>query len=234
MSKMILLLLLCIPGDISHFTSPFEYTVEQATFVEAKSAVVIPQGDKVLIEAVDLSPEQQPGLKLTVPGSERIEVTRLVTVVIDGQEVDLGVYPPQEKTPDKDGIYRIVGQSGSKYGIRTLGENREQIYVEIEGEPEPPVPPPASLESLKDTVRECVTKLNDPITQQYIKEELDGAESFEDIRTAIRDGLLKSMRELNPPYKDWENGFRVPINDEISKLDTKDPTAIAKAIAGEM
>lgn len=235
------ILLFLLLAQVSSFTTPFEYTVEQATFVEAKSAIVIPQGDKVLIEAVELSTKQQPGLKLTIPNltQDKIEVTRLITVTIDGQEVDLGVYPPQEISPSTDGIYRIVGAPGNRYGIRAYtSDGREQIFVAIDGEPSGPITPPPTtdLSSLKETVSSSVAALNDPVTQEYIKFELKKVtvtsveQGIEATKNAIKQGLLSSMKQTKPPYKDWENGFRVPLNKEIAALNPQTPETLTNIL----
>jgi hypothetical protein len=84
-----------------------------------------------------------------------------------------------------------------------------------------------------------VTTINDPVTQAAIKgklealvqtfpAELDLAKS--QVKTAIMDGLLESMSKLPPPYKDWKNGFRIPLDNELSKLGIVTASQLQQAI----
>lgn len=212
---------------------PFSYTLVQTTFLEAKSAKIYQLEGKVRLQVEDLEPEQKPGLILTLKGVT--EPILEVTTLVDFNGMTVGLYPPRFIKPDEPDTYIILGNPGDRYGIRARTvDGIEQIFAEIKGKPKPvptdPVDPPKplpTLDALTKSVSMMVTTINDPVTQAAIKgkleslvqafpAELDLAKS--QTKAAIMDGLLESMSKLPPPYKDWKNGFRIPIDNELSKL----------------
>lgn len=205
---------------------PFEYTVTYTTFLEAKSAKIYQLADKVRIQVEDLATDRKQGAVLDIKGvvEKQIEVTTLVNF----NGLTVGLYPPQFISPDTDGTYIVLGESGDKFGVRArTATGIEQIFLEIPGK-KPDLPPPTgSLDNITKVVKLSASTLNDPVTQAAIKVEIDRLlNDFPDnvetakqrLKTAISDGLLLSMVDLPPPYKDWKNGFRVPVDAEISKV----------------
>lgn len=205
---------------------PFEYTITYTTFLEAKSAKIYQLADKVRIQVEDLSTDRKQGAILDIKGivEKQIEVTTLVNF----NGLTVGLYPPQFISPDTDGTYIVLGESGDKFGVRArTSTGIEQIFLEIPGK-KPDLPPPTgSLDNITKVVRLSTSTLNDPVTQAAIRKEIDRLlanfpdnidTAKEKLKTAISDGLLLSMADLDPPYKDWKNGFRVPLDTEIGKV----------------
>lgn len=206
--------------------TPFEYTVTYTTFLEAKSAKIYQLADKVRIQVEDLASDRKQGAVLDIKGivEKQIEVTTLVNF----NGLTVGLYPPQFISPDTDGTYIVLGESGDKFGVRArTSTGIEQIFLEIPGK-KPDLPPPTgSLDNITKVVKLSASTLNDPVTQAAIKVEIERLlNNFPDnldaakerLKTAISDGLLLSMVDLSPPYKDWKNGFRVPLDAEITKM----------------
>lgn len=206
--------------------TPFDYTIVHTVFLEAKTAKIYQLEDKVRIQVEDLSPVRKQGVVLTLQGvvEKQIEVTTLVNF----NGLTVGLYPPQFISPNTDGTYVILGEPGDKFGVRArTATGIEQIFVEIKGT-KPDLPPPTgSIDGVTKVVKLSVTTLNDPVTQAAVKAQIDLLlNNFPDdleaakqaLKTAIADGLLISMQDLPPPYKDWKNGFRVPLDNEIEKL----------------
>ena len=223
---------------------PFSYTLVQTTFLEAKSAKIYQLEGKVRLQVEDLQPEQKPGLILTLKGVT--EPILEVTTLVDLNGMTVGLYPPQFIKPDEPDTYIILGNPGDRYGIRARTvDGIEQIFAEIKGKPKPiptdPVDPKPlpTLDGLTKSISMMVTTINDPVTQAAIKgklealvqafpAELDLAKS--QVKTAIMDGLLESMSKLPPPYKDWKNGFRIPLDNELSKLGIVTASQLQQAI----
>ena len=219
--------------------SVFEYTAEQATYLEAKDALVTPTDDGVLVQVLELKPEAKRGIALTVSGITNpvIEVTRL----IDYNGFTVGLWPPTDMEPNNLGIYNILGNAGDRFGIRaeTQGGLRK-FEVKIDGDPSdpPPIdpvdPPPGDGPSAEDLsaitaiTSSAVATLNDPITTRYIKSALENvslsevlSEATAQAQKAIATALQDSMKEVNPPYKDWNGAFRKPINAKIVELESQ-------------
>lgn len=204
-----------------------EYTVTQATFLEASAAKIHSSGDKVLLQVQDLNPVSKVGVVLVLSNLTDPEIE--VTTLIDFNGMTVGLYPPQEITPNSDGEYIVIGEPGTRYGVRAItSEGLERIYLQIEGEPEPPVPPEADLSELTEKVSISVATLDDEITQKALKNFIDEAiENLPDdldaaitsYKEAVSSAFTYSMPKVDPPYKDWFNGFRVLVDDEMTKLE---------------
>jgi hypothetical protein len=228
----ILALLLC---DIS-FAQEFSYNAKQATFLEAESAKLYQSDKGVLLSVIGLNPERKVGVELTVEGltEPEIEVTRL----IEFQGITVGVYPPNQLKPT-EGVYLILGKPGERYGVRArTTEGIKHFVVVLEGVEEPDVPtdpdPPqsgnltqADLDSVTTLVSASVATLKDPITTRYISAALEKVslsevlgEAAVELKEAIGNALVDSMKEVRPPYKDWESNFRKPLEAKITELVT--------------
>lgn len=210
----------------------FSYESYQATFLKAKAAQVSPSEGGVVIEVQELSNELLLGVVLSFDGLTNpvIEVTTLLEV----NGISVGTFPPQLLKPDAAGRYPIIGKKGDKFGIRVeTVTGTTFISAQIEGEPVPPAPPtppptpPVDLTDVTRLVSAAVSVLADPITQQSIKTELEKLlKAFPDdlatakvsIKSAISTGLLESMPKVHPPYKDWQGGFREPLDKKIIEL----------------
>jgi hypothetical protein len=225
----LVLLLLC--SDIS-FAQEFSYNSKQATFLEAESAKLYQSDKGVLLSVIGLNPESKVGVELTIEGltEPEIEVTRL----IEFQGITVGVYPPLLLKPT-EGVYLVLGKPGEQYGVRArTTEGIKHFVILLEGVEEPdvpsdPDPPPsgnllpadlAAISSLSSANKPA----DDPITTRYITEALNKlslsevlGEAALEMKVAIGDALVESMKEVRPPYKNW-NKFRVALNDAIVKL----------------
>lgn len=219
---------------------PFSHEIAQYTFLRAKSARIYPaseQKNKVRIQVENLEPVSEQGLVLVVHGAteEEIEVTTLIKV----NELTVGLYPPQYLSPNKDGTYIIIGKVGDNYGIRVkTAKGVTRIFATIKGN-SPPPPVVGSLEEVTKFVKQSVTTLNDPITQSAIKVEIDKlltnfptelVAAKQGLQKAISEGLLLSMVDLPPPYKDWKNGFRIPLDNGLSKLQITNASQLKEVV----
>lgn len=211
----------------------FGYTSYQASFLTAKSASISQSENGVLIEVQELGKAVTPGVVLTFTGltSKTIEVTTL----LDLNGITVGVFPPRYVTPNQKDTYPILGKAGDKFGIRVSTDDGTRfITAQIDGAtppPPPPIdhppPPTTDLTSLTKLVNASVLTIGDTVTQAAIKAELsklvasfpnDLSLAKVELKNSISNGLLNSMPQLKPPYKDWSGGFRVPIDKEITKL----------------
>ena len=228
----LLLLISCL--DIS-LGQDFQYTVTEQTFLSAKAAKLYPQPDGVLLAVTDLDPKAKKGVELTFQGlkEEAIEVSRLIKF----QGVDLGVFPPMTLLPT-DGVYLLLGNPGDRFGVTARTETGiQRILVELSGTPVDPVdpeePPPSGnltqedLDAVTSLTSSSLSSLQDPITARYITAELNKlslsevlGEAAVELKKAIGDGLVASMKEVRPPYKDWETNFRKPLDNRITQLVT--------------
>jgi hypothetical protein len=202
----------------------FSYEISQATFLTADSATVFPNEDKVTIQVQNLSPEKQLGLVLTLEGLTEKEIE--VTTLIDFNGLTVGLYPPKYVSPNDQGNYIVLGKAGDRFGIRGRTESGiKQIFAEIEGKPEEPDKPPTEPDEpenpllITEMVQKALVDLDDPVTARYIRQELTKVEysgnldqDIQAVKDAIGDGLVLSMKELDPPYKDWQTKFRQPLD----------------------
>lgn len=226
---------LAVPEPIPVPILDFSYEVHQASFLSAKSAKVFTTDTGVLIEVQELSKEIQKGIVVYFVGI--LDTTVEVTTLLNLNGVTVGTFPPRYVKPSEHGTYQITGNSGDKFGIRvTTKDGPRHVLAEIAGTPTPPTdpppvdppdPPPTDLSDITKLVSVAATTLNDPITQEHIKIELAKLLSnFPDdislaksaLKNAISSGLLESMPKVVPPYKDWKNGLRIPLDKEIEKL----------------
>lgn len=234
-----------LPTPVS--PTAFSYTTYQATFLTAKSASVTSSDTGVLIEVQDLSNTISYGVVLSFQGlvDKDIEVTTLLN--LNGTTV--GVFPPKYLKPSSNNTYPILGKQGDQFGVRVeTDEGIRFITAQIDKPttPVPPTDPPPTdppttpnLESITKTVSVAVSTLADTITQSAIKEELqkllanfpnDISLARTSLKAAISEGLLVSMPKLKPPYKDWDGGFRKPLDKEIIRADPKTAPALKQIV----
>lgn len=243
------LLIVALLLSPSYAQSKLEYTAIQSTFLTAKDAIIYQEEDKVTIQTVGLEPGQQSGVTLSFDNltDPEIEVTQL----IDFNGLTVGLYPPKNMKPNDKGVYNILGKKGDRFGIRARTEDGlQQIYIEIEGEttdpddPDDPDDPPtdsltpADIQSIVAITSNAATTLNDPVTARYIKDaltELSLSEVIGEVqmKVVISTALVESLKDVNPPYKDWNGLFRAPLNAKLVELKDKiSSTASLKAVIG--
>lgn len=230
------LILLC---NISLAQSPLEYTVTQATFLKADAAKIYELEDSVSIQVEGLKPESTKAAVLTIDNDtfNYIEVSELV----DFNGITVAVFPPKTLYPAEENTYHIEGLSGQRFGvaIRT-SDTVKWIEVLIEGTPTPapPLPvPPEDYAQITDLVKTSTQALQDPTTTSAIKKELEQlslsevlSEAKEEVKEAVAKGLRESMKILDPPYKDWETGFKVPLNTLIASLEITTSQQLQKVV----
>lgn len=204
-----------------------EYELAQATFLKADSAVVFPEDEGVTIQVEGLTPESTQGLVLSITNLVESEIE--VTTLIDFNGLTVGLYPPQYKSPNKNGNYIILGDPGQRFGIRGRTENGiKQIFATIKGPtpaPDPipdPTPNPPKLSEITKIVQTALDKLDDPVTASYIRSSLSKieytgelAKDTKSVKDAISTALTESAKVVKPPYKDWEGLFRKPLDQAI-------------------
>lgn len=216
-----------------------EYEAIQATFLSADDAIVYQEDEGVVIQTVGLKPGQKSGVVLVFDNLEDPEIE--VTTLVEFNGMTVGLYPPKNMKPNDKGVYNVLGNKGDRFGIRArTKEGLQQIYVVVEGvttDPEnppdsPPTDPPAEqptpidIQTLVSIGQKASAELADPITARYIKEALTTLSLSEvvevsKIKEVIGKALLSSMKEVNPPYKDWNGVFRVPLNTKLSSMVTE-------------
>jgi len=207
----------------------FSYESYQATFLKAKAAQISPSDGGVVIEVQELSSELLVGVVLSFDGLTNPIIEATTLLELNG--VTVGTFPPQLIKPNTAGKYPIIGKKGDKFGIRVETVNGTTfVTAQIEGEalppPDPP-PPPVDLADVTRLVSASVSVLADSVTQQAIKAELekllanfpdDLSLAIASLKSAISTGLLESMPQLSPPYKDWKGGFREPLDKKLVEL----------------
>lgn len=212
-----------------------QYEAIQATFLSADDAIVYQEDEGVVIQTVGLNPGQQSGVVLVFDNLEDTEIE--VTTLIDFNGMTVGLYPPKNMKPNDKGVYNLLGNKGDRFGIRArTKEGLQQIYVVIEGvttdpddpPPDSPVgqPTPIDIQALVSIGQKASTDLSDPITTRYIKDALTALSLSEvvevgKIKEAVGQALVASMKEVSPPYKDWNGVFRVPLNTKLSSMVTE-------------
>jgi hypothetical protein len=211
MYKLILLILLSPSLLLAQ-----DYTVTQATFLKADAAQVFDAdvGVSIQVEGLKSDKEYKAVLTLNDQTITKLVVWKLMT--INGQTV--AVFPPTTQSPVAPGVFHIAGNPGDSFGTDI---SNQWIKITIGPTPAPdpdPDPDPPSggptvedIEGLAKIVKNTAT-LNDPITAKYIKAALHSLSEVSEVKAAIGEALIASMKEVRPPYKDWEGVFRKPVD----------------------
>lgn len=223
MYKLILLLLLSPSILLAQ-----DYTITQATFLKADAAQVFDADVGVSIQVEGLKPDKEYKAVLTLNDQTVTKLTVWKLIEVNGQTV--AVFPPTTQTPVAPGIFHISGKQGESYGT-DISNQWIKITIGSTGpppdpDPDPPDPPTGGpttedIEGLAKIVKNTST-LNDPITAKYIKTALQSLSEdrgstlslseVSEVKAAIGQALIDSMKEVRPPYKDWEGVFRKPVD----------------------
>lgn len=228
------LALLCVTA-VAYAQDKLSYDVSDVTLIKAASAEILSSDDGVLVLVEDLEPDAVSGVLLTIKDEPVDYIEAYDIVVVQGRK--LAVLPPT--TPDalqsKPGSYLITGQPGEKKFIAVrAGKSSTWFEIEIKGRTTPdPEDPPApgegptqdDLKAITQIASSAAQSLDDQPTAKSIASSLssivndldsDFDKAIAQYRSAIASGLLNSP--ARPPYKDWRQVFRVPIDAKLSGL----------------
>lgn len=214
MYKTILLILLAPSLALAQ-----DYTITQATFLKADAAQVFDATEGVSIQVEGLKPDKDYKAVLTLNNQTISKLTIWKLIEINGQTV--AVFPPTTQSSVAPGVFHISGKPGESYGTDISDQwIKIPIGPTVAPDPDPPDPPSGGpttedVKGLAKIVKDSIS-LNDPITAGYIKVALSKLSLSEmsggGVKAAIGEALIASMKEVRPPYKDWEGVFRKPID----------------------
>lgn len=222
----------------------FSHNVQQVTFRYAKEATILADEEGVKIKAVGLTDKESKGIAISFTGVIDPEIE--VTTLVEFQGMTVGLYPPKNILPNKEGEYYIEGKPGDKFGIRARSKDGlRQVYAEIEGKPDTPTdpvePPPSDSKLTAEDLAKITnisrkaTALNDKVTQDTIREYLKALSLSEvvdeargQIKKAIGKAFIDSMEEVDPPYKDWDGVLRQPLDKLLRSLEAEGKISTSK------
>lgn len=212
--------------------STLKYEVQTFDYLKAKDAIILPAEEGVQIQVIGLEPGvvKKTYLLLEDETIPSIEVSKL----IDFNGLTVAVFPPQLVKAESPGQFYLDPELGQRLGIAIRSDGEVKwIEVTLSTDPTDPTDPPPSgnltpedLDGITNQVKGAVLTLQDPVTAAYIKKYLTNTSlsevldvATEQVQKAVQDALTESMKELKPPYKDWYNLFRVPLNQKIISLE---------------
>lgn len=187
-------------------------------------------------ESVELAPTEsvESSKSSSIPAA-LITVSEAATVDAFSTDFDIA-----EVTPAGENRFLLTGKPGKYMAVVDTGDRNKYVPIVIPGkatdpgEPEEPETPDLDLSSLADSSNTLASKVNDLPTRQALAVSLGGdiegsfSEMRVEIQTRVEDTLL--VRKGESRKKDWLNGWRRPISEEMVRLKVETAEQYREAI----